>query len=213
MNFATASIEKVTEEWVKWVRLSPISFTEYLELFDEGDDVELLNGVVVERIAAQLEHERLFSWLFRLMGDYAEIRDLGVVLGSRTAVEVTAFRGRLPDLVFVRKERLDIIRKAAIFGAPDLVVEIVSPNDRTSYLVAREADYRSIGVPEIWFIDLPKQSLRLLFKREENYEEAVLTSGLLHSEALQGFAINVEWLLAEPRPAVRETVDSLISPP
>jgi Uma2 family endonuclease len=211
MSFATASIEKVTEEWVKWVRPSPISFIEYLELFDEGDDVELLNGVVIERVAAQLEHERLFSWLFRLMGDYAEIRDLGVVLGSRTAVEITAFRGRLPDLVFVRKGRLEIVRKTAIFGAPDLIVEIVSPNDRTSDLVAREADYRSIGVPEIWFVDLPKQSLRLLLKHGDSYEEAILNSGPLKSEALQGFAINIEWLLAEPRPAVRETVDSLIS--
>jgi hypothetical protein len=59
----------------------------------------------VERALVQLEHEKLFNWLYRLIGDFVEDHDLGMLFGSRTAVEITEFRGRLPDLIFVRKDR------------------------------------------------------------------------------------------------------------
>ncbi len=88
---APTKLKKVTERRVLWVASRPVTFAEFLDRFGEDDDVELVDGVVVERMAAQLEHEKLFAWLFRLMGDYVEERDLGIVLGSRTAVEITTF--------------------------------------------------------------------------------------------------------------------------
>ncbi len=45
-----------------WVGARPITFDEFLEMFGEDDDVELVNGVGVQRMAAQLDHEKLFAW-------------------------------------------------------------------------------------------------------------------------------------------------------
>lgn len=191
--------------------LKSITFAEFLDRFGEDDDVELVDGMVVERMAAQLEHERLFAWLFRLMGDYVEERDLGIVLGSRTAVEINEHRGRLPDLLFVRRERQDIVQQKAIFGAPDLVVEFVSPNDRASDLIARETDYRAIGVAEIVFIDPRRRQVRALRRRDAAWNEETLgPEDVLTLETVDGFAVNAEWLLSEPRPAVRATLDQIL---
>lgn len=205
---------RTAEARVVWVPPRPVTFNEFLELFGEDDDVELIDGVPVEKMAAQLDHERLFIWLVRLLGDFAEARDLGEVLGSRTAVEITGFRGRLLDLLFVRKDRLAIVQQKAVYGAPDLVVEFVSPGDRPSDVIALETDYRGIGVAEIIFVNQGRQQVRALRRQEDgNYTEAEQNAGPLSFQTVAGFQLQTEWLWADPRPAVRETLDALFREP
>lgn len=205
---------RTAEARVVWVPSRPVTFDEFLDLFGEDDDVELIDGVPVEKMAAQLDHEWLFAWLFRLLGDYVEARDLGRVLGSRTAVEITGFRGRLPDLLFVRKERLDIVRQKAIYGAPDLIVEFISPGDRPSDIIALETDYRGIGVAEIVFVDQGRRQVRALRRQDSgDYTETEQDAGPLSFQTTPGFQLQTEWLWADPRPAVRETLDALFREP
>ncbi len=202
---------RTAEARVVWVPPRPVTFDEFLELFGEDDDVELVDGVPVEKMAAQLDHERLFVWLLRLLGGYVEGRDLGEVLGSRTAVEITGFRGRLPDLLFVRKDRLAIVRQKAVYGAPDLVVEFVSPGDRPSDIIALETDYRGIAVAEIVFVDQGRQQVRTLRRREDgSYTEAEQEAGPLALASVPGFQIETEWLWADSRPAVHATLAALL---
>jgi Uma2 family endonuclease len=191
------------------VAARPVTFEEFLQITGEDDAIELIDGVMVERMAAQLDHERLFVWMLRLMGDYVEARQLGIVLGSRTTVEINAFRGRLPDLLYVRNERLAIVQEKAVYGAPDLVVEIVSPGDQPSDLIALETDYRNIGAAEIWFIDRQRKQVLALRKRDGDYEREMLTEGVLRSEAVEGFRLSVEWLLEENPPPVSEALQQI----
>src|SRR5437660_18206 len=101
----------------------------------------------------QLEHEKLLRWLSTVLDLFTEERGLGIVLGSRTGVEISTYRGRLPNLLFVRRDRMEIVREKAVYGAPDLVIEIISPGDGPSDIIALETDYRSIGVQEVVFLD------------------------------------------------------------
>src|SRR3954470_21301105 len=92
--------EKVREETTKWVGPRPLTFAQFRELYGAKDEVELIDGVVVERSMVQLDHEKLLKWLDRVLGLYVEVLGLGEVLGSRSAVEIDQFRGRLPNLLF-----------------------------------------------------------------------------------------------------------------
>jgi Uma2 family endonuclease len=201
--------ERAREETIARVASRPITFVEWLDIPDPNGEFELIDGALVERALVQLEHEKLFNWLYRLIGDFVEDHDLGMLFGSRTAVEITEFRGRLPDLIFVRKDRLGIVQQKAIVGPPDLVIEIVSPGDRPSNIVALETDYRAIGVQEIVIIHLPKRRVRTLRKREASYDRADLTAGTLTLETLGGINLELDWLLVEPRPSVRDTLARL----
>jgi Uma2 family endonuclease len=158
-----------------------------------------------------LEHEKLLKWLDRVLGLVAEALGLGVVLGSRTAVEIDQFRGRLPDLLFVQQARLEIVQQMAVYGAPDLIVEISSPNDRLSENIALETDYRAIGTLEIVFIDQGKRRVRILRKEADGYSEEVLTTGALVLESMGGLSLELDWLFVEPRPDQRATVDALVT--
>lgn len=188
----------------------PIPFPAFLELSADRH-VELVGGVMVEKMAAQLEHEKLFTWLDRVVGTYVSHRKLGIVLGSRTAVEISAYGGRLPDLLFVRHDRLEIVRDRAVYGAPDLVIEIVSPNDRASELITLETEYRGLGVLEMIFLDLQCHRVRVLRRQESGeYDEEVLTQGSLRLQAIEGIELPLAALLQEPRPDEFAAVSALL---
>jgi Uma2 family endonuclease len=190
--------------------LRPMTFEEFVRLFGEDDDVELVDGMVVQRVAARDIHEDLQGWLLLIMRGYISAKGLGIVRGSRTAVKITEHRGRLPDIVFVRKENAHIVQEDGIFGTPDLVVEIWSPGDRLSDMLAKEADYKSIGVLEIWFVDQQRRQVRVLRKGKEGYEERVMKRGVLRSEVVEGFWVKVEWLFKKPLPNELETLQRLL---
>jgi len=190
--------------------LRPLTFEEFVRLFGEDDDIELVDGMVVQRVAARDIHEDLQGWLSFVLRGYAEAKGLGIVRGSRTAVKITEHRGRLPDIVFVRKENAHIVQEDGIFGTPDLVVEIWSPGDRLSDMLSKEADYKSIGVLEIWFVDQQGRKVRVLRKGKEGYEERVMKRGVLRSEVVEGFWVKVEWLFKRPLPNELETLQRLL---
>ena len=207
---ALNELVEVREERDILVPLRPMTFEEFVALFGEDEDVELIDGVAVRRMAARDPREDLFGWLYVILRAYVDTQGLGVVRGSHTAVQITPYRGRLPDIVFVRQERAGIVQEKGIYGAPDLIIEIVSPGDRPADLVALEADYRSVGVPEIWFVDQEKQQIRVLCKREEDYAEQLLQQGVMRSEVVEGFWLDVTWLFIPPLPGELEILMQLL---
>lgn len=189
----------------------PISFESFLRMTDENDSFELLEGVLVPKMAAQYPHENRFAWLLAILRVYVNSKGLGVVLGSRSAIEIDEFRGRIPDILFIRSGREHIIQDRAIYGAPDMVVEIVSPSNTAADLVALEADYRHTGVAEILFWYPEQKKLVVLRKRDNAYTEETLTDGEFRSDAVQGFHLDWSDMFASPLPSEREILDRLLA--
>lgn len=177
----------------------------------EGRFVELVNGVIVEKPMIQLDHELCTSWLYQVMGPYIKRGGLGRMLSSRIMVKMDTFSGRMPDLLFVREERMDIVQQQAVRGAPDLIIVIASPSDRPSHLRELEAEYFGTGVPELVFIYLRNQEIRLLRRSEEGYAETVISEGPVTFAALPGLTLQAEWILREPRPDVYDTLTALLA--
>lgn len=210
-TLATMELVKVHDERTLLVPPRPLTFDEFVEMFDEDQDVELIDGVVVQRMAARLEHEDVQGWFLSVLRSYVRAGELGEVLGSRTAVQIMEHRGRLPDILFVRKEHLGILREKGVYGAPDWVIEILSPQDRPTDIIALEADYRSIGVPEIWFIDQKRKRVRVLRRRQKDYGEVALGRGVLPSEVVSGFWLKVNWLFVKPLPVEVNILHDLLN--
>ncbi|MDI6794166.1 MAG: Uma2 family endonuclease [bacterium] len=91
----------------------PLTVEEFYEMVDEDTNAELMEGVIVMKSPASYRQETLFSFLYTTLNLYVKERKLGQVLGSRTAVRITNHTAREPDLLFVSKQRLDIILSAA----------------------------------------------------------------------------------------------------
>ena len=196
---------------VTWADVRPITFEEFAILTEGNGELELVNGVVVERDVTNLEHEKLFAWLMQVMGLYCSDSDAGLVLGSRTGIKINEYSGRLPDILFVRKDRQEIVQETAVYGPPDLVIEIISPSDRRAGLISRLTDYRSINIPEIVHIDLKRKEVQIFRLRDGTYLEWIVREGGFYLEAIDGLWLGARWLFSEPRPGVREAVEEIRS--
>src|SRR5205823_928109 len=105
-----------------------------------------------------------------------------------------------PDGYFVRKKRRPRRDQEQFEGAPDLVLETLSPSNRDFDLEDKRPAYREAGVTEIWFVDPQNRQLIIDRKRGKRYREQVATAGRVVSDVIGGFWIEAGWLWADPRP-------------
>ena len=187
-----------------------IPFERFLDMA-EGRFVELEQGVIVEMPNVDLDHVLCCGWISQVIGIYAEKRKAGLLLNSRIMVKTDDFGGRMPDLLFVKQERMRIVQQRSVYGAPDLVIKIISPNDRPSHLRELKAEYFGLGVPELVFINLRKKEIRLMRLNPGGYQEIVITEGEVRFEAIPNLVLQAEWILNEPRPDVFDTLSDMFS--
>lgn len=174
---------------------------EFFRCAPEGQKAELIDGVMIVHSPPLVIHERLFRFLFTLLSAYVEDRDLGEVLGSRTPVELEEEHTYEPDILFVFRERADIVQAKGIFGAPDLVIEILSRGTVHYDRGAKFWAYERAGVRELWLIDPYGPAGTEFYQLEGTRFVPVMpdAEGILHSVAVAGFLIDVNWLWPEER--------------
>jgi Uma2 family endonuclease len=182
------------------LRIHGVTEEMYDELTDEDTKAELIDGVLIVHSPASIDHDRFGKFLGGLMDFYAGARGLGEVLGPDSVVHLATCRKFCPDAYFVRTERVPEPNEQEFEGAPDLVVETLSPSNRSVDLNEKRPAYREAGVKEIWFIDPANEELIIDRKRGKRYREQVVASGKVTSDALKGFWIEAEWLWEKPLP-------------
>ena len=99
-----------------------------------------------------------------------------------------------PDVIFVSNERQDIITPDNIQGAPDLVIEVLSPSTAHRDRTFKRALYARHGVPEFWLVDTNARTVEILRLEEEGYiTVGTYSSGqTLTSPTLTGFSLNID---------------------
>lgn len=169
---------------------------EFFEFAPETQKAELIDGVMIVAPPPLDIHERENLFLLRLIGEYVEMFDLGEVRGLRTAVRLSDTDVFEPDVLFVARQRAHLIEERGIFGAPDLVVEILSVSTAAYDRGDKFHAYRRAGVGELWLIDPYGPAGTEFFQRQGEDLHPIVpdADGWLSSQALPGFRLNVNWL-------------------
>ena len=121
-----------------------------------GKSTELVRGRLVVREPPGTYHGQVSAKLAYLMGAFVYPNDLGRLFAQGTGFRIQSDPDtvRAPDLAFVSRERAFAIRQRGYVAlAPDLVAEIVSPDDRPGELLAKVGDWLEAGVRLVWVID------------------------------------------------------------
>ena len=130
---------------------------------DEDDPRELIDGALLEIDVPNKKHEWIVATLVWLLNAWARPRDAGTVLASGYKIRISEGRGVMPDVQFIRRGRESILGDdAMVGGAPDLVVEVVSPTSARYDRVQKLAWYAAIGVAEYWIVDPQAETLEQL---------------------------------------------------
>jgi Uma2 family endonuclease len=169
---------------------------EFFDFVPDEEKAELINGVFVMSPPPLDSHERTNLFLLRLISEYVERFNLGEVRGSRTAVRLGDDQVFEPDLLFVAQERQHIIQERGVFGAPDLVVEILSASTARTDRGEKFLVYQQTGVRELWLIDPYGPAGTEIYQRQSDQLKPVMpdNDGWLVSIALPGFRLQTTWL-------------------
>ena len=133
---------------------SPVKLTyEDYKNTPEDERYELLDGELVMSEAPRIVHQSVDMELGTLMNLFVKENDLGRVFSAPTDVVLSDTIVVQPDLLFVSKQRAHIITEQNIQGAPDLVVEILSPSTANRDWTIKRGFYARYGVKELWIVD------------------------------------------------------------
>jgi Uma2 family endonuclease len=183
------------------IKATSYTFEDFCVLIREDQKADLIDGVIHVASPENTEANKLFGWLYRLLGDFIEAGDLGDLFGSRVAFRLDDVNSPEPDLAFVRKSRRRLVLRGRVNGPPDLAVEIVSPESVDRDYEDKRAQYEKAGVKEYWIVDDLREKVTLLrLSPKKKYREVRPRKGELHSQVLPGFWLRSEWLWQEPRP-------------
>jgi Uma2 family endonuclease len=180
----------------------PMTEDEFVAWCDEDVKAEWVDGEVIIMSPASLKHVVIANWLIRVMGDFVEDRDLGLILGTEFMVRFgRQRRRRVPDILFIAKERLGLLRENHFEGAPDLAMEIISPDSRERDRRDKFADYQKAGVCEYWIIDPDEEELTAYaLGANRRYTAIPPDAGRIPSAVIPGFFLRPEWLWRSPLP-------------
>ena len=169
------------------------TYADYLETSDD-ERYELLYGELVMAPAPREIHQSILGRLHIDMGVFLDEHNLGYIYFSPFDVVLSDENVVQPDLLFVSNERAHIITPDNIQGAPDLVVEILSPATAERDRSVKFELYAEHGVHEYWIVDPDARTITVFLLNEGEFEEMDTYSEgeTLTSPMLEGFTFTLE---------------------
>lgn len=193
----------------------PISWDEYLCTPLTRRRYDIIDGVVSMSPAPTSYHQGLIFRLCRLLDDHVTAQRLGLVLPAPVDVIIEReprIKARQPDALYLSRTRSGVRRLRDLQGmpqitvTPDLVIEMLSPDEPRRTLDGKLRDYASIGVPEIWPISSEAETVEVLRLENGQYVRSGLygVGDVIVSNVLPGLDLSVDTIFAEEDEADEE---------
>jgi Uma2 family endonuclease len=159
----------------------------------EGTRAELIRGeITILTPAPFTPHQRAVRNLGVALTVWARARKAGEILDSPMDVHLPSGDVVQPDVLFVAAAHAGIVQDW-VRGAPDLLIEVLSPSRPARDRVLKREVYAENGVPEYWIVDPDERTVEILRLAGKAYSLAVRVSGggVITSPLLPGFAMDL----------------------
>ncbi|MFO0840207.1 MAG: Uma2 family endonuclease [Phycisphaerae bacterium] len=163
---------------------------EYFELADDDFRYELIDGVIIMFPSPTPSHQRVAMEIAFQLESFLRGKPIGMLF-HEVDVELDRKLVYRPKLVFVRRENLPRIQPRIRF-APDVVVEVVSPESRARDTRTKFADYQRFGVSEYWLVDPAEKTIRLFRMEEGAYVDVTPQAATFVSSTIGGFSLDLD---------------------
>lgn len=167
-------------------RSATVRFTyqDYLNL-PEDRRYEILDGELLMSPSPSEKHQRVPLSLAVLLSTFVKEHRLGRVYPAPFDVVLSETDVVQPDILFVSTDRVSIIGEKAVHGAPDLLVEILSPATAERDRTVKAKLYGRAGVRELWLVDPDAKTLEILVNSETGFRrDSLAASGQFASSPL-----------------------------
>jgi Uma2 family endonuclease len=192
--------ELIPEAFREIVRQRPLDADDLRSFPDDGSRYEIIGGQLIVSPSPSTRHQQILLELASSLKIYLLAERSGQVFVAPLDVRLSFYDVVQPDLLVVLNERADIIQEQGIFGAPNLVVEILSPSSQVTDRVDKAALYARSGVQEYWIVDPDSQIVTVYGLDGDHFSPAAnLRRSLdLYSIVLPGFILSLDSIFPDP---------------
>lgn len=170
---------------------------EFMALPQDGHRYEIVNGELIDVGNSGALHGYVCSLLLGALVSYSLSEKLGIVFDSSTAFKMKNGNRRSPDISFFAKERLQGMTELPsgfLEGAPDLVVEVLSPGNTVEEMHDKLVDYFDNGTRLAWMIH-PSEHYVLVYRSAQEPDRLLKSVDALEGEeVIAGFSLPVAHL-------------------
>ena len=168
-------------------------------LLEEGAPFQLINGDLIMSPAPTSYHQILSGRLFKVIDNFLEKNNFdGICLYSPIDVRLDEENTFQPDLIYISAERKTALLQNRIMGAPDLVIEILSPSTAYYDLLQKKDVYERFGVEEYLIVDPIRKDAKLYVLENETFmlKQNEAQNGSISFGTLPGLQINLQKLFS-----------------
>ncbi len=145
------------------------TYEDYLKI--PGDKrYELIGGELIMTPSPIPKHQRISRKIEFILERFITENNLGEVFYAPCDVCLDEENVVQPDILFISKNRLDIIGEKNIQGAPDLVIEIISESSAYRDMVQKKKLYARFGVKEYWIVIPEEESIEIYVLKNSTYQ-------------------------------------------
>lgn len=172
-----------------------VTAEEYFQQPETSKLVELLDGEIVMSAPPVPNHQLTVARSYRLIDD---LKPNGVVFFAPIGVQFDDLNVPEPDVVWVAEGSKCIIGEKSLIGAPDLIVEVLSPGTTRQDRKQKFALYERHGVREYWIVDPVDRYIEAYQHHDGQFiRQGIYEPGeTFDSAALEGKTVEVSKLFA-----------------
>ncbi len=178
-----------------WPPQGQWTFDDYRQLPDDGWRYEVIEGVLHMNPAPRPKHQQAIFVIAGRLWEHLQGKPVGQAFTAPIDVILPGLTNPVqPDLLFIAAARLEIVKETFIEGAPDLVIEVLSPGNwlddrRTKFRV-----YALAGVREYWIVDIDLCQIEVFELQGQSYAQVgrYTASEQVNSAVVRGFSVAVD---------------------
>jgi len=169
---------------------------DYMQL-PEGAKFQLIKGEIIEMPSPTDTHQKILAIIFLKLGIFLLKNNVGIARFAPLDVHLDDENVFQPDMLFIANENKHII-KDRIYGAPDMVMEVLLPSTAYYDWEDKKEIYAKHGIKEYWIVNPQKHYIEIYTNKNATFELVSKTKdeGLVKSEVIKGFEFELEELFA-----------------
>jgi len=162
----------------------PKSMLEVWETLPEGTLCQLINDKLIMSPAPIDVHQVVLGEIYVEISLHLRKNKIGKIRIAPYDVHFSKQNILQPDLLFIKNENLNKIQSRGLFGAPDLIIEILSPSTSNLDWEEKKLIYERYGVQEYFLVEPNSKSVTSFFLKGTEYEEQENTKAIIKSVVL-----------------------------
>lgn len=171
----------------------PLTHRDLDDTPEDGNLYEVIDGVLHVTPFPDYRHQGAVGELFAQLHAHVRSKGLGRVFPAGLKVVLDEPTGVGPDIVYISKGRMDGMRDDGFYGAPDLLVEVISSRPARDRIVKAEK-YAHSGVPHYWIVDPKGRSLQAFRLEAARYRLVGEFHDRFEPELFPGLVLDLELL-------------------